>query len=168
MDHVGAKAEGIGPDLGPVPSGSTAGKCIYLPRFDARESEGHIEARGYGARIYASPALGGKSYFTAVADAEMYPRASNRLTLSDRRDAWGIPVLRIDVTYSDMERDVAQRSAAALQELSDLLGVRLNEPVRWQGVPGNSIHEVPHAWGAIPRHPCLIRTTRPGTCQASM
>lgn len=142
MDHVGAKAQGTGPDLGAPAGNDVAGKCIYLPRFDTREGGETADARGYGARLYCSPAIGGQSYFTAIADAEMFPRQTNRLTLSKKKDAWGIPILHIDVSYSDEERAIARKSADALEELADVLGVKLNGPVSWQGTPGNSIHEV--------------------------
>ena len=89
MDHVLVSAEGIGPAL---PSGRASGRCLYLPRFDARASSPPVPGRGYGVQVYRYPGNGGRSHFFAFSFAEMLPRPENRIMIDPKRcDAWGIP-----------------------------------------------------------------------------
>lgn len=141
MDHVMIKAEGIGPELppGPLP---VEGRCLYLPRFDARDPELPDRGRGFGVQIYQSPAAGRSSFFTAVAFAEMLPRAANRVTIDpSRRDAWGIPALHIDCGYSLDELTQANEQISALQALAEVAGVKLSTIDKMPPPPGSANHE---------------------------
>jgi choline dehydrogenase-like flavoprotein len=141
MDHVLLKAEGVGPCL----SGSTApeeGRCLYLPRFDAREMAKPNPGRGFGVQLYCSQMGGGRSYFTAVSFAEMLPRQENRVVLdSKRRDAWGIPVLRIECAHGDLELTRARDQVAALRALAEIAGVTLISIDEGPQPPGTAVHE---------------------------
>lgn len=141
MDHVSIKAEGIGGAIDTDSRAGEVGRCVYLPRFEARHDARVGERRGFGMRIYRSPGPGGTSYFTAIADAEMLPRAENCAVLSDRRDAWGMPVLRITASHSSAEIALAKEQAAALHELATLLGVNISNISSGSGTPGAAIHE---------------------------
>ena len=118
------------------------GRGIYLPRFDARECASPSPGRGFGVQVYQFPGSGGRSHFSAYSFGEMLPRAENRVTLdSKRRDAWGIPVLRIDCAFSETELARARDQMRALRELADVAGVKLvtlDDPPR---LPGSAYHE---------------------------
>jgi choline dehydrogenase-like flavoprotein len=141
MDHVSIKVEGIGKTIETDSRAGEVGRCVYLPRFEARNDRAVGQGRGYGVRVYRSPGPPGKSYFTAIADAEMLPREDNVVTLSDRRDAWGMPTLRIRASHSPAEQQLASDQAAALRELSGLLGVDITNISTGSGTPGAAIHE---------------------------
>jgi choline dehydrogenase-like flavoprotein len=141
MDHVIVSAEGFGPERFGA-SLTEEGRCIYLPRFDARASSPPKSVRGYGAQVYQIPVGRGRSYFVAFAFAEMLPRLENRVTLDpNRRDAWGIPVLRIDCAHSDVELSRARDQTQALHELAELAEVALIRIDELPRPPGSAIHE---------------------------
>ena len=141
MDHVCVGAEGIAPrsSAGSLPE---EGRGLFLPRFDARASSVPEPGRGYGVQVHQFPVVGGQSYFLAVSFAEMLPRLENRVTVDpDRRDAWGIPVLRIDCAYDEAELARANTQTQALLELADLAGVTLTKIDQTPRPPGSAFHE---------------------------
>ena len=142
MDHATIKAEGMGPSLY-SPGEDVVGRCVYLPRYDRRSIHGLTEGfgRGFGVRVYQSPAADGRSYFTAVCDAEMLPRPDNRVTLSDNKDSFGIPTLNIYCTHSEYERTMATYQARALRELAEYCGAQITTDIDQLAPPGSTIHE---------------------------
>jgi choline dehydrogenase-like flavoprotein len=77
-----------------------------------------------------------------VAYGEMLPRHENHVTLHpERRDAWGIPILRIDCGFSDNERALQRHMVEALSELIEVAGGRVEEPADYL-VPGGFVHEM--------------------------
>jgi choline dehydrogenase-like flavoprotein len=142
MDHAVLKAEGLGPRLREGSASPEEGRCIYLPRFDSRHSIEPVPGRGFGLQLYQSPVGGDRSYFTAVSFGEMLPNITNRVTLDlECRDAWGIPVLRIDCTYSDGELRRATDQFGALRELADLAEAKLTRIDEVPQPPGAAVHE---------------------------
>ena len=141
MDHVSIKVQGVSPDLGLEAKPLDSGKCLYLPRFDARETGETDGRRGFGVRIYYTPARGRSAHCTLVADAEMLPDPGNGVTLSGRSDAWGLPTLRIAARHGPHVLKIARDQAAGLNELVDLIGLRPNAAVGGPGVSGSAIHE---------------------------
>jgi choline dehydrogenase-like flavoprotein len=141
MDHVMVSAQGWGPPLSQrVPH--TTGRCLYLARFDARELPAPQPGRGFSVQLYQTPAGRGRSNFHAASFAEMLPRSENRVTLDPKlRDAWGIPVLRIECAHSDSEFVRAREQITALQELAELAGVTLTAISEVPAPPGLAIHE---------------------------
>jgi choline dehydrogenase-like flavoprotein len=143
MDHVMMKAEGLGPELPPGPVVAD-GRCLYLPRFDTRSGEAADEnsTRGFGVQVYQFPAGGRRSYFTAVAFAEMLPTHTNRVRLdTSRRDAWGIPALHIDCRYGERDLAIAAEQAAALRELADVAHADITGLNESPPPPGSANHE---------------------------
>jgi choline dehydrogenase-like flavoprotein len=141
MDHVMIKAEGIGPRLpsGPLPED---GRCLYLPRFDARDRPEPAIGRGFGVQLYQCPAPGERSYFIAVAFAEMLPRTENHVSLNTAQcDAWGIPTLHIDCAYSQAELELAREQAAAVRALAEVAGANLTAIDDVPSPPGSANHE---------------------------
>ncbi len=142
MDHVKVRAYGQGPPLSER-SSPAQGRCLYLPRFDAREVPAPPPGQGFGVQLYQWHPDGEEhSLFGASSFAEMLPRPGNRVTLDrERRDVWGIPVLRIDCTFGDEEVALAREQIAALRELAEMAGVTLAEINQTPDTPGSSIHE---------------------------
>jgi choline dehydrogenase-like flavoprotein len=141
MDHVKIQAVGDGPPLAPGPP-QEVGRCLYLPRFDARELPAPRPGRGFGVQLYQHPAGRERSYFSANSFAEMLPREENRVTLDPRRrDAWGIPVLHIDCSHGEIELVRAREQSAALRALAEVAGVTLTRIDEVPAPPGASIHE---------------------------
>lgn len=141
MDHVSVKVEGLMPDNGIADKAFNLGNCVYLPRFDLRSGDDQ-RTRGYGVRLYQVPGPPGKCYFTAVSDAEMFPRADNRVTLADRKDRWGIPILNISVAHGPEEKEMAAEQVDAVREVAATLGATLNTVNVQASMPGSAIHEV--------------------------
>jgi choline dehydrogenase-like flavoprotein len=141
MDHVRIEARGKGPPLMQV-SAIEQGRSLYLPRFDARGVPAPEPGRGFGVQLYRIPASANGSNFHAVSFAEMLPRFENRVTLvPERRDAWGIPVLRIDCTHASDELMRVREQIAALRTLAEVAGVTLASIDRGPAPPGIAIHE---------------------------
>ncbi|MGZ5985036.1 MAG: GMC family oxidoreductase [Caulobacteraceae bacterium] len=141
MDHVVVSAEGLGDALAGEPEPMTDGRCVYLPRADLRAAAA-ADSRGFGMQIYRWSTGKGRSHFTGVTQAEMTPRPGNRVILDpDRRDAWGLPVLRIACRYSQDELDLARDQSQALAEVAETLGVRLRRLDSAPAPPGSAIHE---------------------------
>lgn len=134
---------------------------IYVPRFrnvDRSHTNGMIRGYGYQGGSVPNFSMGapgfGKSYKDAVRSgewgaslgvwAECLPRYENKVTLDKNRvDAWGIPILNVDMSWSDNELALwndAKQEAAAMMEAAGAKEIRINgtEP----SVPGHCIHEV--------------------------
>jgi choline dehydrogenase-like flavoprotein len=141
MDHVRMRAAGTGQPLSSEHS-SEDGRCLYLPRFDARCLSTPGAGRGFGMQVYIARTGKDRSSFNAVSFAEMLPRPENRVTLdANRQDAWGIPVLHIDCRHGDAELAKAREQHSALRELADVAGVTLASIGETPGPPGLSMHE---------------------------
>ena len=119
---------------------------------------------GFSVQVYQWQANEEHSQFGAVSFAEMLPRPENRVTLDrEQRDAWGIPVLRIDCTHSDEELMRAREQIAALRDLAELAGVTLTGISKAAEPPGFANHETGTArmgqrareLGARPSQPML-------------
>jgi choline dehydrogenase-like flavoprotein len=136
MDHICVAMRGK------VPVPFESGRCLYLPRFDARHLPAPGPARGFGVQVMQFPADDGSSDFVAVSFGEMLPRSENRVTLDlTRRDTWGIPVLHIDCRYDDTELKRAQQQVLALRDLAEVAGVTVTDLNEAPAPPGTAIHE---------------------------
>lgn len=96
---------------------------LYVPSF--RNVAGRTEAgfrRGYsllGSLGRIEPGW----FFMAI--GEMLPRHENRIEIDPKkRDAWGIPSARMNVTHSDNERAMARDMQASLAEVADACGLK--------------------------------------------
>ena len=82
----------------------------------------------------------GVSYTTM---GDVLPRFENHARLDDNVvDKWGIPVLRLDVKYSDNEFKMAQDAMHTLAQVSEDAGFRVLATHPVMGPPGESIHEL--------------------------
>jgi hypothetical protein len=151
MDHVVLSADGTLPF--PVSGRSAgAGRCIYLPRFDARSLTSSLPGRGFDDQLYQYP---GSSYFVGVSFAEMLQRAENRITIDyTQRNAWGIPMLGIDCRHGDHELRQARDQFLALQELAKLAKVKITRIDHTPAPPGGAIP------ASLPPSPSGLRAGR--------
>jgi choline dehydrogenase-like flavoprotein len=140
MDHTSIKAEGTGPRIDADAEPGETGRCVYLPRYDLRSGGGGA-GRGFGIRVYQSPAAGGRSWFVAAADGEMLPRAENHVRLSGRTNVFGLPTLHIECRHGPAERAMEPDIQSALAEIADMCAVRLDAPPGGLATPGSTIHE---------------------------
>jgi choline dehydrogenase-like flavoprotein len=143
MDHIMVKAEGMGPALpGPGPTQLLPGRCVYLPRFDARDQEKPAPGRGFGLQLYQASSGKDRSFFWGTAFSEMLPRPDNRVVLNRKRlDRWGIPVLQIDCSHGAEDFKRAAEQMKALREVGDAAGIRLSSVDAAPAPPGTAVHE---------------------------
>jgi choline dehydrogenase-like flavoprotein len=141
MDHIGVSAEGEGPPLS-EPEFFDHWRCLYLPRFDARDLSVPLPGRGFGVQLNHFSTESGATHFVATSFAEMLPQPENRVRLDPaRRDAWGIPALHIDCAHRDMELTLAREQTAALREVAEAAGATLWAIDEVPQPPGIAIHE---------------------------
>src|SRR5215467_2612519 len=131
---------GLAPPLAPGDD-REQGRCLYLPRFDARTLSRPAPGRGFSVQVYQS-SLSFGSAFSAASFGEMTPRPENRVILDPkRRDAWSIPILRIECGYNQSELLRAREQATALRELAEIARVRFTSLNGVPEPPGSAIHE---------------------------
>jgi choline dehydrogenase-like flavoprotein len=142
MDHLFVKLEGQTPALLGPPTPPEIGRCVYVPRFDARHEPTPASGRGFGVQMYQYHGGWNRSYFLASSFGEMLPHTENRVSLDpQRRDAWGIPALRIDCRHTAAEIRRASEQAEALRELAAALDVTFTQMSQVPAEPGASVHE---------------------------
>jgi len=141
MDHLRVTVSGYGPPLPAASASPERGRCVYLPRFDARAAP-TASGRGFGVQVYLTPWKQDRSDFSASAYGEMLPRPENRVSLDEsRRDAWGIPTLHIDCAHSAEDLRRAREQRDALRELADALGMTITSLDAGPAAPGSANHE---------------------------
>ncbi len=164
MDHIyQGGASGRLPELPATPWDGPPRRPtgIYIPRFrnlDRTHTNGMIRGYGFQGRSSASFARGasgfGAAYKQAVHDesewstgitawCETLPRYENHVRLHPtKKDAWGIPVLDINMSWSSNELALwndAREQAAEMLEATGHKDVQLRGR---PSVPGFCIHEV--------------------------
>lgn len=141
MDHIFVQVSGIAPKLLPQQPSSES-HSLYLPRFDARNFPAPSLGRGFGVQVTQRPSRDGAANFTAASFGEMLPRRENWVALDPtKRDAWGIPALRIDCHHGPVDLNRAREQLLALKELADVAGVTLTQIDETPRPPGTAIHE---------------------------
>ena len=144
---------------------------LYIPRFrnvDRASTNGFIRGYGYQGGVwpgfhFAAPGFGERFKRAVRTDAawsanlnafcECLPRWDNRVELDPHvKDAWGIPALRVSMTWSDNEmrlwRDAQEQGA----EMLEAAGAKNVRNAGAPSVPGFGIHEMGTArMGANPK-----------------
>jgi choline dehydrogenase-like flavoprotein len=85
-----------------------------------------------------------------VCDVEQSPDQSSRITLSDARDALGMPLARIDWRIGELERRTVQRFAQLAVQTFERMGMpapRLRDPVRTGQFSADDFIDVAHPSG---------------------
>lgn len=178
MDHaLGAGASGEMPELrftksagDPVrPNGiyvirfrNLLGQARH-PRFirgygyqGSAEPEFDFEAQGFGP-AYKAAVKRGVYRVSLGAFCEWLARKENYCEIDPAlKDAWGIPALRISLTYGPNETAMLEDAAAAAAEMLEAAGVRNVRSRVSPDMPGMAIHEVGTArMGADPKESVL-------------
>jgi choline dehydrogenase-like flavoprotein len=76
--------------------------------------------------------------------AEMLPRFENYVEIDPDGvvDAWGIPVLKVHIQYSDNEREMARDAAETSEEILRAAGAEVTSTGGRMSAPGRIIHEL--------------------------
>jgi choline dehydrogenase-like flavoprotein len=111
-----------------APSGSRDAETatgFYVPRFRNVERPHGAFRRGYAIQ----GGIGrGRSWYM-LAHGEMLSRERNRITIDPaRRDAWGIPVARIDCSWSDNDLAMIDDASTSLEQMAGVAGLPIRTP----------------------------------------
>lgn len=116
---------------------------LYIPSFCERESKNF--PGGYGIQISIGR---GRPRWAMTAFGEMQPRYENRVSLDPIvKDAWGIPVAKIECRYSRAETNMVAHMRQRLPEIAAVGGLRVDtvlNRILHSGLPyppGVAIHE---------------------------
>ncbi len=166
MDHF--TVEGAGGELASLKSGKRepiGNPCGYLiPKYantDGHKNSGFL--RGYRfdgtasqqlyEQAFSLPGFGRSwresvrreipYFFSMEAQGECLPRFDNFVELDpEKKDAWGIPVLKINASYGENEHTMAKAMRQNISEMLDELQVkRATAPNNELSVFGKNIHE---------------------------
>ncbi|OMC51007.1 glucose-methanol-choline oxidoreductase [Mycobacterium sp. IS-2888] len=107
-----------------------AGTGLYIPSFLDKESKNF--SGGYGIQM----AIGrGAPVWIMSAFGEMQPRYENHVSLDPTvKDAWGIPVARIECTHSQDDLEMVAHMKRKLPEIAAAGGLRVGKTIevgRW-------------------------------------
>ena len=164
MDHhfrCGAEGQLVGLDdkyyFGRRPNG------IYIPRYrnlfgdkrDYLRGFGYqgsasredwsraVKELGVGAAFKDEMATPGPWKFGATAFGEMLPNHANRIGLDhDKKDKWGLPVLKIDCATGENERLMRKDMMADMAEMLERTGAKGVKTFDHGYFPGMAIHEM--------------------------
>ncbi|HZS59206.1 MAG TPA: GMC family oxidoreductase, partial [Gemmatimonadaceae bacterium] len=163
MDHI--KGGGATGDIAGYTDRHVIGvrpNGIYVPRFRNVSTKSSF-SRGYGFQGGARRLEWGDNIFTRGIGVELkkrlstlgpwtmsfwgygecLPREENRMTLdASTTDAWGIPVLRIEASWSPNERALHHDMAVSASELLDAAGATNIKPATQPSVMGSANHEM--------------------------
>jgi len=141
------------------------GEHIYIPRFNHRVHKGDY-LRGFGIQCWgtgcqptgaevAKRTEGFGTQFKREVKrlypslvqfhpfGEVLPRPENRITVDERQtDRYGVPLMRISVTYGDNERRMVTHMYQIAEEILHTAGAQIVPPDRQSHEPpGSAIHE---------------------------
>ena len=102
-----------------------------------------IEMQGFGADFKHSLRKPGPWQMNFWGFGECLPRWENQVELDDRKvDAWGIPLLKINATWSENERLIKKEASITAAEMLEAGGAVDVVPVMEDTPPGLCIHEM--------------------------
>ena len=149
----------------------------YIPRYRNLAGEKRPYLRGFGyeggagrngwERAIAELGVGGdfkdrsaepgQWTMGGTAFGEMLPNHANQISLDpDKKDKWGLPVLKIDCAIGENERLMRKDMAADMAEMLEACGVKDVKPYDDTYYPGMGIHEMGTArMGTSPKNSVL-------------
>jgi len=163
MDHIyqgGANGEMPGIETKPWAGMPRRPNGVYVPRFrnvKEKMTNGFIRGYGYqggGQTVFNFGAEGfGAKYKEAVRAGlttmgislwgECLPRKENRVEIDKTRvDAWGVPVLKVNMEWGDNEKKMWHDGRHQAAEMLEAGGARNIKLTGQFSVPGFCIHEV--------------------------
>lgn len=92
------------------------------------------------------------AHFFLTAFGVMLARSDNRVQLSNLRDKWDIPTIKVDCSYGDNDLNMAQAMAGAIVEIAREANFTIDTVLASPGSPGLCVHEVGTARMGITRH----------------
>lgn len=99
--------------------------------------------RGVGAEFKQGLRKTGPWSILLIAQCECLPRSDNRVTLDPKvRDAWDMPVLRMDVAWGENEKIMRKEAGDTCVEMLKAAGYEGVVRVPSDPVPGSAIHEM--------------------------
>jgi choline dehydrogenase-like flavoprotein len=120
------------------------GYCMSMNGGQTSSPGFALAMTGYGAalkeRIRSHYPAWARVYLSA---GEMLPRFENRVEIDpDRKDSWGIPVLKVTCTHGDNDRAIWADASEKMKEIFTEAGGEIAALGRQIGTPGGLIHEV--------------------------
>jgi choline dehydrogenase-like flavoprotein len=115
---------------------------VFQPRLLVRQLRRRV--------LSAQPVVHKVAHLDLMCDVEQMPDPASRLTLSDRRDALGVPLARIDWRIGDCERRTIRRFGQVAAESFARMGFRaplLSEAVRSGDFDASDLIDVAHPSG---------------------
>jgi choline dehydrogenase-like flavoprotein len=144
-----------------------SGEHIYVPRFNHRSDRPKPDyLRGFGIQFWSTgaqttgadvaqrlPGFGAgfkaevKKRYPALVSlhpfGEVLARPENRVTVDEsRRDRYGVPLMKVDVTFGENERKMRRHMYDTCEEILHTIGAEI-VPIDREAndVPGSAIHE---------------------------
>ncbi|GAA2205011.1 GMC family oxidoreductase [Nonomuraea monospora] len=143
MDHPVLYADGILDSYPPVsgydPSFRQSGLLVPPP---TREQD-NVRPFGIWANLQRRTEAGSGAplgFFSA--QGEVLPYWGNRVTLSERRDKWGVPVPVIECRYGSHEKRQYEAMRAAVEHAATVVGLRITAIAASLTAPGLNVHEL--------------------------
>ncbi len=132
---------------------------IYIPRFanwgsDKRDfvrgfgyqgggSRGRVGNDGFGAELKSGVAQVGPWGFSIGGFGETLPDPNNRMTLSDKKDQWGLPIINFDAGWGENEWKMRESMMNEAANMLEAAGVKdINTYNDKEKAPGIGIHEM--------------------------
>jgi len=153
--------------------------AAYIPRFRNLNGDKRPYLRGFGyegaagregwERAVAELGVGGafkdratepgRWYIGGTAFGEMLPNHDNMVTLDpEKKDKWGLPVLRMDCAIGENERLMRKDMANDLADMLEAVGAKNVRTFDNEYFPGMGIHEMGTArMGTSPKNSVLNR-----------
>jgi choline dehydrogenase-like flavoprotein len=102
-----------------------------------------IAELGVGADLKQALSEPGPWTIGMIGFGEMLPYHDNRIYLDDKvTDAWGLPVLAMDVEIRDNEKKMRKDMIQDAVETLEAAGLKNVQPYDWGYAPGQGIHEM--------------------------
>ncbi|WP_052195021.1 GMC oxidoreductase [Aureimonas altamirensis] len=144
MDHAVASCAGqVDVRKGDETTEAEHGRCLYVPAMAQVDhpATGEVLEGPFGMQFHRQPIGEHRARIDIVGFSPMRPRPENRVTLSPRKDRFGIPVLSIDCRYDDADLAIARHMLETVEEAARALHVDIDYLSKEIAPPGTGIHE---------------------------
>src|SRR5258708_8502146 len=102
-----------------------------------------VKELGVGAEFKDEMSLPGHWKFGATAFGEMLPNHANKIGLdTQKKDKWGLPVLKIDCATGENERLMRKDMIADMAEMLEQAGAKMVKTFDSGTYPGMAIHQM--------------------------